>query len=280
MLERMTEAPAAADVLERAVADARRAHPDLGASPEAFSRHLRERLGMSGSSALAHGGDLYLAFACGVGNRAALARFEADFVSQVPAFVAHLRLDANSIEELLQALRVRLLTPAPGGGGAKILDYSGKGPLGGWLRVSAVRLALNGKKPSRESKPDELAALASAAEDPELGLVRGTASQAIKHALQESLAALDADTRTALRMCYVDGLSIDQIGLACGVHRATAARWLAAGREKVGAAVRARLRAELKLHERHEIDSLLALVDSQLDASLSRVLRRRTPDAG
>ena len=43
----------------------------------------------------------------------------------------------------------------------------------------------------------------------------------------------------------LDGASIDQIGQALGVHRATAARWITAARDGVAERTRALLQAQL-----------------------------------
>ena len=68
-------------------------------------------------------------------------------------------------------------------------------------------------------------------------------------------------------------LSIDAIGAAFGVHRATAARWLLRAREALVAQTRARLASRLSMTVT-EIDSVIELVQSRLDASVVRYLRQ------
>ena len=50
------------------------------------------------------------------------------------------RIDSSSqfVDEVKQGLRERLLVGPP----PRIAEYSGSGPLGGWLRVVSVRLAI------------------------------------------------------------------------------------------------------------------------------------------
>ena len=112
----------------------RAAHPTLRVDEEAFARHVARHKGDDAVKALEgpHVRDLYLALGCGLGEAGALAEFERAHLDEVPAFVAHLNLDRDAIDELLQGLRHRLL--APRDGGAKILDYSGQGPLGAGAR--------------------------------------------------------------------------------------------------------------------------------------------------
>jgi DNA-directed RNA polymerase specialized sigma24 family protein len=56
---------------------------------------------------------------------------------------------------------------------------------------------------------------------------------AFKNASQRAVAALPKTTRRALRHHYRDGHSIDVLAEAWGVHRATAARRLAAARRQL-----------------------------------------------
>jgi RNA polymerase sigma-70 factor, ECF subfamily len=90
--------------------------------------------------------------------------------------------------------------------------------------------------------------------------------------LREAIAELTAEDRTLLRQQIVDGLSIDALGAAYGVHRATAARWINRARGALVAATRTRLAARLAVSV-EEIDSVIRLVQSRLDASVVRFLR-------
>ena len=66
-------------------------------------------------------------------------------------------------------------------------------------------------------------------------------------------------------------LSIDEIGAALHIHRATAARWIRAASEAVREETRRRLHERLRLTA-SELDSLVGLVRSQLHLSLARLL--------
>lgn len=266
---------------------ARAAHPTVDLDGDSFAHHLahhllshlKRRPGADVSAVLGsiHSSDLYLALGCGLGDPAAIASFEASYLREAPAFVAHVGLAPNMRDEFLQTLRARIL--APHADGAKILRYSGQGPLGGWLRVSAVRLALTLRaQESRHSgDSDNAVAIASVEPDPELLLARQHSGQAFKTAFELALASIEPDERTALRMHYVDGLTLDQMGVACAVHRATAARWLASGRARLAALTRKNLRESLKL-EQAEMESVLRLVDNDLELSLCRVLGPSSTD--
>jgi len=221
-----------------------------------------------------HVTDLFLAIACGRGDARALGHFERAFLASIPAAIAHIAKDASTREEVTQRLRLKLFVGGEGRA-AKIADYSGRGPLAGWLRVAAVREALNlqrGAKGSGELSVDELAA-PGRAHDPELALVRARHGLELADAFRQTVEDLPDDDRTMLRMHYVDGVEIEDIGKVFGVHRTTASRWLSKTREKVLDGTRRRVRERLRGSE-SEVESVLRLAQSDLDISLGRVLGR------
>jgi RNA polymerase sigma-70 factor (ECF subfamily) len=136
-----------------------------------------------------------------------------------------------------------------------------------------VREALNllrGARADEELSVDELAA-PGRTNDPELALVRARHGSELADAFRETLSGLPADDRTMLRMHYVDGVEIEDIGRVFGVHRTTASRWLAKTREKVLDGTRRAVRARLRGSE-SEVESVLRLAQSDLDVSLNRLL--------
>lgn len=93
-------------------------------------------------------------------------------------------------------------------------------------------------------------------------------------AIERALTRLSVRDRTLLRLHLAERLSIDALGAMYSVSRATAARWLAAARGALAQGVRDDLRARLHIPD-SELDSLIAVVRSQLDVS---VLRRLSED--
>ena len=89
--------------------------------------------------------------------------------------------------------------------------------------------------------------------------------------MRAALEALDDRQRALLRYSLVDGWTVDQIGELYKVHRATAARWVAAARDALGDLIRTEVAKRLAIDEL-EVDSLIALVRSRIDVSLERVL--------
>jgi RNA polymerase sigma-70 factor (ECF subfamily) len=216
-----------------------------------------------------HAGDLYLACACAAGVPAALAALEREHLVRIREFAAGVDASPGFVAELAQQLRARVLVP-DGDRPARIATYSGRGSLGGWVRVAAVRLARDIARTDREAtRPrDELD---PGSVDPELGYLKQVYGEAVSRAVQDALASLTGDARTLLRLHYVDGLSIEQVGAAFGVSRATGARMLASARMTLLAGIRDRLVGTIGVRA-DEADSLVAFVRSRLDVSLARAL--------
>ena len=77
-----------------------------------------------------------------------------------------------------------------------------------------------------------------------------------------------------LRLHYLDGLSTERIGELYGAHRVTVARWLASARASLLDETRKRLAERLGVPAT-KVDSLIRILWSKLDVSLSRELRAR-----
>jgi RNA polymerase sigma-70 factor, ECF subfamily len=217
-----------------------------------------------------HAGDLYLAYACACGVPEALAALEREHLVRIREFAASVDASPGFVAELTQQLRTRVLVAEPGRP-ARIAGYSGRGSLGAWIRVAAVRLARDLARVERNAaeRRDQVAE----AIDPEIGYLKRTYGEAVSRAFAAALAALDGESRALLQMHYVDGLTIDQVGVAFGKSRATSARMLAGARMRVVAAIREQLVATMGVRD-DEADSLLAFVRSRLDVSLASALRR------
>jgi RNA polymerase sigma-70 factor (ECF subfamily) len=192
---------------------------------------------------------------------------EREHLSRIREFAASVDASPAFVGELSQRLRARLLV-GDGERPARIATYSGRGPLGGWIRVAAVRLARDiGRSERAEARRREQ--IEPAALDPELGYLKQAYGPVVSAAVQDALAGLAAEPRALLKMHYVDGLTIEQVGTAFGKSRATSARMLAAARMALVDAIRERLSGAVGVRP-DEVDSLLAFVRSRLDISLGR----------
>jgi RNA polymerase sigma-70 factor (ECF subfamily) len=219
--------------------------------------------------------DVALALAAVLGEREAVAEVERTVVEPLPRTLSRLRPTPELVDELRQELREKLLV-ASESARAKLLDYRGRGPLGAWARVIALRAAYDRARTSarerQTSDEDALADLVDAADPPDLAELRRKYSAELREAFRAAARRLDAEQRAVLRSHAIDALTIDQIGALYQVHRATAARWV----QQAKASLLAALRDELsrRLGEGHDAcDSVVALVRSRIDLSLERALQ-------
>ncbi|MCY1078799.1 sigma-70 family RNA polymerase sigma factor [Archangium lansingense] len=265
------EAQRLREALRRAVEVGRSAWPALGLPDEAFLQHVVERLpaGKDGVAALEslHVEDLYLACACARGLPKALESFEERLGPQVDAAVRSLRGPSEAEEDVRQVLWEKLFVGAPGRP-AKISEYAGRGPLGGWVRIAAVRTGLNlRERRDAEPRSDEPELLDHPTPDPEVAFFKRHYRAELKEALEAAIASLPSERRNVLRLYFVDGLSIDKLGAVYGIHRATAARWVAAARQEILETTCRRLSERLRV-DGSEMESILRMVRSQLDFNL------------
>jgi RNA polymerase sigma-70 factor (ECF subfamily) len=266
------------EVLSALVETSRRAWPSIDLDPATFLGHLGRHVEIEDDLEAAlrtiRAPELYLACACALGNRRATAALEDRFLCEVDPALRRMRLEAAMVDEVKQIVREKLLVAD--GGPARIADYGGRGPLEVWVRVVAVRAAMSQlrlRDPSRPGTGDARLerALTSTSDDPELELVKRRYAGEFKAALEIALKSLPKKERTVLRLHFVDGLNIEQIGTLYRVHRATVARWIARSRDDVLREVRESLSAQLKLTTT-EFKSLVGDIESQIYLSLGRLL--------
>lgn len=273
------EALPAQPVLESVLLDiftaAQAAWPEFLVGPEAFLPYFADRVSREGPDALQklRAGDLYAACACAKGDARALAALERRYFPEIDAALGKMNLGSARVEDVKQGLR-RQMFVGEGGVPPRITEYTGRGDLRGWLRVTAVRAALKViRKEKREVlvEDEQLFAASASAADPELLYVKEVYRAEFKVAFQEALESLEDREKNLLRQHVVDTLSIDEIGALYQVHRATAARWLGKAKETLLARTRQRFMARAKISG-EECDSIMRLVHSQLDMTIRRRL--------
>jgi RNA polymerase sigma-70 factor (ECF subfamily) len=217
--------------------------------------------------------ELYLASACARGDASALTSFRVRYFEPVTPALRRMGLGDAQRDDVWQLLCERLLVgdvTDP----ARIARYAGAGELAGLVRVAATRLALNWLEQERRrsgSSEEWLGALQDGRSDPELHAMKQQHQDELKQELEAAIARLSARDRMLLRLHLVEHLGIDPIAAICGVHRATAARWIAQAKGDLTARVRAQLQARWRLAD-ESLPALATAIDSQLDLSLERLL--------
>lgn len=219
--------------------------------------------------------ELCFVCACVAGEPRALQQLDALYLAPVAERLQRAGLPAEAVADARQGIAESLLVPDLSGI-RRLATYSGRGDLAGWLYVAVAREARRlTRRDARLTATDDLElADDGVGGDIELAHLKATYGEAFRRSFHAALAELDEQARNLLRQHLLDGLSIDQIAALQRIHRATAARRLVRVREDLAQRTRALLVQALGLAER-EADSILRLVRSQLDLSLTRALGPR-----
>lgn len=264
--------PAAAARLQQALDGARARWPGVRLDDAVFLAHLARHAPAGLESLLAmHLEDVFLSAACVAGDRAALAVLEEALLAQVPRWIA--RFDGIDPEDVKQDLRNKLLL----GEAAHLRSYAGRGALQGWVRIVALRCAVDRQRLRKPGDGERLDQLLSEP-DPELDFVKLHDREALQGLLHEAFRQLPARDKNLLRLHYLEGVSLPGLAALEGVSRATVARSLRDARLTALEKVRGLLRERLKLSEQ-EGESLVRLLRSRLELSLRRALARTPPPA-
>jgi RNA polymerase sigma-70 factor (ECF subfamily) len=261
-----------------ALAAARARWPEFSVEDDDFLKHIERHLGPEQSLDEAlrslHLADLYCALACARGEPRALTCFDREFLRPGSSALSRIDPAPEFAAEVKQLVRQKLLLPVDGGE-PRIADYAGRGPLLHWVRTALSRAALNAKRDHQRDRCASAQPLIESdlpAYDPEALSIKEDYRLAFQNALRAALGTLPRRDRSVLRLHLLEGLNLDRIGIVYNVHRATVARWLAQARAALRDAVLAQLSRELGLPA-EEVERSIGLVSSQLDLSVSRLLR-------
>ncbi len=258
-------------LVERFEAAAQR-WPQLSVDADSFARFVALRLpvGRPAMAAIAdmHLADLYLAAAASdPAAPQALLQYASTVLTKVAARFRH--LSRAELESLLMTTLFVATDKRP----AKIAAYSGTGDILRWIGVVASRLALRHRPKTQPDTDSELLDNAINSNfDPELGYLRQSYREAFRAAFASAVAELPAEDRNLLRYRYVDRLKGKQIADILGVHPSTVTRRLTQIAAKLRTDTLDALRSRFELSG-NDVESVLRLVASGLDASVSRLLR-------
>lgn len=276
----VTLGPALETTLATFVEGAARSFPELRVPSEAFIAHVAAHLAPEAPAldalSLLNGADLYLAFAASCGERAAQAAVAKIAERALSAALRRYNPSGTLVEDVTQHVCELLFVGGPDGI-PKITLYGGRGSLAAWIKIIGIRAALRLAAAHAREEPagdDELAARLAGEEDEETRHLKQAYRSAWKRAFQEALAGLSHWDKALLRKHVIQSKGIAELAAQHGVHRATAARWLAMIRQTLLEETRRRLMAELRLDAR-EVDQVIWLIESRLDASVERLLVER-----
>jgi RNA polymerase sigma-70 factor (ECF subfamily) len=270
-----TSDPALEVALETAIGRGAAAHPTIPLDGGLVAAHLGAHADDTRPAAAwlptRNLADVHLV--CGILHRvpAALAQFQDQLVPEMQRAATRL-LGSDRAVDVVSAVREKLVVGLDARG-PRIADYGGHGELVVWLRVITIRAALSELRRDQRliSADDTLWDAASPSADPALTILKQESAALIKTAFHAGLAALTPRQRNLLRQHLLDGLTIDELGVIYGIHRVTAARWLAAARADLWSHTRRQLRQTLGLSDT-AIGGMLEEIRSTLDLSIERAL--------
>jgi RNA polymerase sigma-70 factor (ECF subfamily) len=266
------EPPELAEELASAIRRAREAWPGNEVDDERFAAELARRVpaGSSPAQALAsiHVADVYLAVACALGNAFALAEFDRRHAPEIRSTVTRMGFSQSIADETLQVMREELFVVAPARE-PRILNYAGASELRSWLRAVAARTGLRvGREPRHKTTELHEALSAANDDDLEIDYLKRTYGDLFQQVFAEALAGLEASERLLLKQRFSHQLSIEDLARLYGVHGSTASRRVTDARERLLMAVRDGMMQRLNVG-RAEVSSILRLIHSQLDITLS-----------
>jgi RNA polymerase sigma-70 factor, ECF subfamily len=270
------------DLLVQAWETARAQWPAVELPAEPFVAYLAERLPESSPQsplepllAQVSLAELYLACACVRGVPSALELFERHYLSKLPVLLRNPKQPEAMIDDVCQVARVKILVPTDEGS-PKIAEYTGRGALLSWVRVTAVRIAIKlqaVEKPGASEDTEALfAALPAPGADAELDLIKRRHHTDFRQAVNEAFSGLSNDERHLFRLYFVDQMSMYELAALFRVNQSTVSRWLKTARQRVYEETQRRLQARLGLSTR-DFKSYLAVLDSQLELRISQLLR-------
>jgi RNA polymerase sigma-70 factor (ECF subfamily) len=275
--EQLRDAAGLEEALARIWAAARSRWPDVSLEPEAFMRHIAERLPAEGGAeeALAslHAADLYLAAACLSRDPAALAAFEREHLAPLSRYLESRDALPAFADEVKQAVRTRVLLPE-GGALARLATYTGRGALGAWLRMTATRLAIDLRRAEGRGAAggDADAQVAPVATDPEIAYFSRHYGEAFRAAFESSLQALSTREATIVRLYFLEEMTAADIARTFRASERSVRRWVREARAKILLETRKALGQNLDISGT-QLDSIVRFVQGGPAARLVGLLK-------
>lgn len=188
--------------------------------------------------------ELALARACAAGNECAWQDFIHRFRQKLHGMALHITRDAAHAAELADSLFADLygVNARDGVRNSKLVFYTGRGSLEGWLRtVMAQEFVNRYRKQKRmvslEEQTEEGVQFAASESDPP-----GSADQRLESATDQALGELSAEDRFVLAAYYLDGRTLAEIARSLGLHESSISRRL----DRISGGLRKRILACLR----------------------------------
>lgn len=217
-----------------------------------------------------HQDDLKLAARCAQGDQAALAELEETVLRPAEVWLSR-RFGAQRAEEAVQHTRSRLVVAAPGRP-PLISTFTGRGPLGAWVRTIALRTAIQSAEAEASLGSPDADEDAALAVDPHIEAHFRRYRPHFDAAFRVALKRLSRKERVALRMSVIDGLPLEKIAAVFHVHPSSVSRWLTQARASLRENTCLALQASLGLGA-VSAQSIIGRLGGTWDESLATWLR-------
>ncbi|MGA3195403.1 MAG: sigma-70 family RNA polymerase sigma factor [Terriglobales bacterium] len=188
--------------------------------------------------------ELALARACAMGNERAWEDFISRYRQKLRGMALHITRDGAHAADLADSLFADLYGVSARNGvrNSKLVFYTGRGSLEGWLRTVMAQEFINRyrkqkRSVSLEEQTEE--GVQFAAKDPEPVSI---SDQRLETATDQALAELSAEDRYTLASYYLDGRTLAEIARALGLHESSVSRRL----DRLSSGLRKRILAGLR----------------------------------
>jgi RNA polymerase sigma-70 factor, ECF subfamily len=188
--------------------------------------------------------ELALARACAAGNERAWQDFISRYQQKLRSMALHITRDGAHAAELADSLFADLygVNARDGVRKSKLIFYTGRGSLEGWLRTVMAQEFINRYRKhkrdvSLEEQEEEGTQFVAATPAPS-----SASDQRVEAATDQALAELSAEDRYVLAAYYLDGRTLAEIARVLGLHESSISRRL----DRVSTALRKRILACLR----------------------------------
>src|SRR6202163_1867204 len=196
--------------------------------------------------------ELALAHACAAGNERAWQDFINRYRQKLHSMALHITRDGAHAAELADSLFADLygVNARDGVRRSKLVFYTGRGSLEGWLRTVMAQEFINRYRKQKrtvslEEQTEEGVQFAAAVPDPASTSDRTSdraSGQRLEAATDEALAELSSEDRFTLASYYLDGRTLAEIARTLGLHESSVSRRL----DRLATGLRKRILAGLR----------------------------------
>jgi len=225
--------------------------------------------------------ELALARACAAGNERAWQDFISRYRQRLHSMALHITRDGAHAAELADSLFADLygVNARDGVRRSKLVFYTGRGSLEGWLRTVMAQEFINRYRKQKrtvslEEQTEEGVQFAAAIPEPAFASDR-TKDQLLEAATDEALAELSPEDRFTLASYYLDGRTLAEIARTLGLHESSVSRRL----ERLATGLRKRILAGLRMQGMSHAQATEALETDVRDLQLN-LRSRLTQDSG